>query len=65
MKTDLLKDIRNIRDQIGAECGYDLARLGVLVRQEERTTGKRLVRAVRLAKPKARRPRRPIAASVA
>lgn len=44
MKTDLLKDIRTVRDRIGAECGYDLGRLRALVRQEEDVAKKRLVR---------------------
>jgi hypothetical protein len=43
MKNDLLKDIWRVRDQIGAECGYDLKRLGTLVRSEEVRAGKRLV----------------------
>ncbi len=44
MKNDLLKDVWIVRDKIGAECGYDLKRLGALVRQEEARVGKRLVR---------------------
>ena len=44
MKNDLLKDVWAVRDKIGAECGYDLKRLGALVRQEEAKVGKRLVR---------------------
>ena len=47
MKTDLLKDIRTVRDRIGAECGYDLRRLGALVRREEGVASKRLVRAAK------------------
>ena len=54
MKNDLLKDIWRVRDQIGAECGYDLKRLGALVRREEVRVGKRLVRPV---KPTTRRKR--------
>ena len=42
MKTDLLKGIWKIRDQIGAECDYDLNRLGKLIRREEIRAGKRL-----------------------
>jgi len=45
MKTDLLKEVWRVRDQIGAECGYDLKRLRTLVRREEAKAGKRLVRA--------------------
>ena len=54
MKNDLLKDIWRIRDQIGAECGYDLKRLGALVHREEVRVGKRLVHSV---KPTTRRKR--------
>jgi hypothetical protein len=43
MKKDLLQDIWRIRDQIGAECGYDLKRLGTLIQREEAKVGKRLV----------------------
>jgi hypothetical protein len=43
MKNDLLKDIWAVRDQIGAECGYDLKRLGALVHSEETKVGKWLV----------------------
>jgi hypothetical protein len=43
MKNDLLKQIWRVRDQIGAECGYDLNRLAALVRGEEVKAGKRLV----------------------
>ncbi|MEO7297899.1 MAG: hypothetical protein ABI042_04905 [Verrucomicrobiota bacterium] len=43
MKNDLLKKIWQVRDQIGAECGYDLKRLGALIRREETKVGKRLV----------------------
>lgn len=43
MKNDLLKDIWKIRDQIGAECGYDLKKLGTLIHREEIKAGKRLV----------------------
>jgi hypothetical protein len=59
MKDDLLNDIREIRDQIGAECGYDLKRLGALVHREEIKVGKRLVHP---AKPAARRKRSAVAA---
>jgi hypothetical protein len=38
-----LKEVWRVRDQIGAECGYDLKRLGTLVRGEEIKAGKRLV----------------------
>ena len=44
MKNDLLKDIWRVRDQIAAECDYDLKRLGALVHREEALVGKRLVR---------------------
>ena len=43
MKNDLLKEVWRVRDQIGAECGYDLKRLATLVRSEESKVGKRLV----------------------
>jgi hypothetical protein len=51
MKNDLLKEVWRVRDQIGAECGYDLKRLATLVRGEEASVGKRLVHA---PKPTAR-----------
>lgn len=54
MKNDLLKDVWTVRDKIGAECGYDLKRLGILVRQEEAKVGRRLVHT---PKPIARRKR--------
>lgn len=59
MKNDLLKDIWQIRDQIGAECGYDLKRLGVLIHREEAKAGKRLVQP---SKPAGRRKRSTVAA---
>ena len=45
MKNHLLTETWAVRDQIGAECGHDLKRLGTLVRREETRFGKRLVRA--------------------
>ncbi len=59
MKAGLLKNIWEIRDQIGAECGYDLKRLGALIHREEVKVGKRLVHP---RKPVARRKRSTIAA---
>lgn len=59
MKNDLLKNVWEIRDQIGAECGYDLKRLGALVHREEIKVGKRLVHP---SKPAARRKRSTVAA---
>ena len=58
MKNDLLKEVWRVRDQIGAECGYDLKRLATLVRGEEAKVGKRLVR----FKPAARGKRAAVAA---
>jgi hypothetical protein len=49
MKSDLLKEVWRVRDQIGAECGYDLKRLALLVRGEEVKAGKRLVQAPKKA----------------
>jgi hypothetical protein len=49
MKNNLLKEVWQVRDQIGAECGYDLKRLAVLVRGEEVKAGKRLVPAPKKA----------------
>lgn len=51
MKNDLLKEVWRVRDQIGAECGYDLKRLATLVRGEETKVGKRLV----VSRPAARK----------
>ena len=59
MKNDLLKNVWKIRDQIGAECGYDLKRLGMLIHREEAKVGKRLVHP---AKPAARRKRSAVTA---
>ena len=50
MKNDLLKEVWRVRDQIGMECGYDLKRLGTLVRGEEIKVGKRLVPAPKPAR---------------
>ena len=52
MKNDLLEEIWRVRDQIGAECGYDLKRLAMLVRGEEIKAGKRLVHAPKPARSK-------------
>jgi len=52
MKRDLLKEVWRARDAIGAECGYDLKRLGALIRREEAKVGKRLVHS---PKPRPRR----------
>ena len=59
MKSDLLKDIWRVRDQIGAECGYDLKRLGTLIHREEALVGKRIIRP---AKPAPRRKRSTVSA---
>ena len=59
MKNNLLEQVWKTRDQIGAECGYDLKRLGTLIRREEIKSGKRLVRAPKTA---VRRKRHAIAA---
>jgi hypothetical protein len=45
MKHELLEDVWRIRDEIGAECGYDVKRLAELIRREELKLGRRLVRA--------------------
>jgi len=43
MKNNLLEEIWKVRDQIGAECGHDLKRLGRFARRgEEARSGKRL-----------------------
>ena len=44
MKHELLEEVWRVRDQIGAECGYDPERLAKLVRRQEQKAGKRLVR---------------------
>ena len=59
MKNDLLKEIWRVRDELGAECGYDLKRLSTLVRREEAKVGKRLIHP-----PKTTRGRKHSAASV-
>ena len=58
MKNDLLKEVWRVRDQIGAECGYDLKRLATIVRGEEDKVGKRLV----ISKPAVRVKRAAVAA---
>jgi hypothetical protein len=45
VKHELLKEVWRIRDEIGAECGYDVKRLAALIRREEAKVGRRLVRA--------------------
>ncbi len=52
MKNDLLKEVWRVRDQLGAECGYDLKRLATLVRGEEIKAGKQLVSAPKPARAK-------------
>jgi hypothetical protein len=54
MKHELLNEVWRIRDEIGAECGYNVKRLATLIRREEAKVGKRLVRA---PKPSAARRR--------
>lgn len=49
MKNDLLEKVWRVRDELGAECGYNLKRLGALVRAEEIKAGKRLVPAPKAA----------------
>ena len=44
MKHALLDEVWRVRDELGAQCGYDVKRLAVLVRGEEAKMGKRLVR---------------------
>ena len=54
MKNDLLKEVWRIRDQLGAECGYDVKRLAALVRHEEAKVGKRLVHPAKRAARRSR-----------
>jgi hypothetical protein len=45
MSNQLLEQIWKNRDQIGTECGFDLKRLGALVRREGLKSASRLIRA--------------------
>jgi hypothetical protein len=51
MKHALLDEVWRVRDELGAQCGYNVKQLAVLVRGEEAKADKRLVRE---PKPRAR-----------
>ena len=44
MKHEMLEEVWHVRDQIGAECGHDLKKLGAMLRREESAYGARLAR---------------------
>jgi hypothetical protein len=44
MKHEILEEVWRVREQIAAECGHDLKKLGTMLRQEEAKYGDRLVR---------------------
>jgi hypothetical protein len=50
VKHDLLKEVWRVRDELSAECGYDIGRLAARMRREERKYGDRLVRIPRRRK---------------
>ncbi len=59
MKNEILEEVWRVRDQIAAECGHDLKKLGAMLRLEEVKYGNRLARLPihrKPAKTKARRP---------
>ena len=44
MKHEILEEVWRVRDQIVAECGHDLNKLGAMLRREESKYGGRLAR---------------------
>ena len=44
MKHELLEEVWRVREQISAECGHDLKKLGAMLRREEAQYADRLVR---------------------
>jgi len=44
MKYELLEEVRRVRDQISAECGHDVNKLGAMLRREESKYADRLAR---------------------
>jgi hypothetical protein len=53
MKNEILEEVWRVRDQISAECGHDVKRLGAMLRREEVKYGDRLVRLSTGRKPRA------------
>jgi len=51
MKHDLLEEVWRVRDEISAECGYDVKRLGAMLRRQESKYLSRLVRGEKRNKP--------------
>ena len=44
MKHEILEEVWRVRDQISAECGYDVKKLGSMLRREESKYADRLAR---------------------
>jgi hypothetical protein len=44
MKNEILDEVWRARDEIAAECGHDLQKLGAMLRREEAKYGARLAR---------------------
>ena len=44
MKHEILEEVWRTRDQISAECGHDVKKLGEMLRREEAKYGRRLAR---------------------
>jgi hypothetical protein len=44
MKHEILEEVWRVRDQIAAECGYDVKKLGSMLRREESKYADRLAR---------------------
>ena len=59
MKHEILEEVWRVRDQVSAECGRDLKRLGAMLRREEVKYGDRLARLAIRRKPVAIKARKP------
>ena len=44
MKHEILEEVWRVRDQISAECGHDVKKLGAMLRREEAKYADRLAR---------------------
>jgi len=54
MKHEILEEIWRVRDKISAECGHDVKRLAVMLREQEAKYADRLVRLPVRRKPRTR-----------
>ena len=55
MKHRILEEVWRVRDEISAECGHDLKKLAVMLRQEEARYSDRLARLPIQRKPMRKR----------